>query len=62
LNAFSVVYLGVFDRHYRYERNGEKTRVDPRQSVLEARAAGPRQEWQLGSRQLFAKVQYLWRV
>jgi hypothetical protein len=62
LNAFSVVYLGVFDRHYRYELNGEKTRVDPRQSVLEARAAEPRQEWQLGSRQLFAKVQYLWRV
>jgi hypothetical protein len=62
LNAFSVLYLGMFDRHYRYELDGEKTRIDPWGSILEARAAGPGQEWHLGSRQLFAKVQYLWRV
>lgn len=62
LNAFSVIYLGMFDRHYRYETGDEVAKFDSGRSSFEALAAGPKQEWRLGSRQLFAKVQYLWRV
>jgi hypothetical protein len=62
LNAFSVLYVGMFDRRYRYELGDEITKIDSGRSSFEARATRPKQEWRLGSRQLFAKVQYLWRV
>jgi hypothetical protein len=52
----------MLDRHYRYEWDNEITLTDSGRSSVEARARRPNQEWRLGSRQLFAKTHYLWRV
>ncbi len=62
LNAFSVIYLGMFDRHHRYDLDPEATVGGLRPTGAEAGLAEPRQEWHLNSRQFFAKVQVLWRA
>jgi hypothetical protein len=62
LNAFSVLYLGMFDRHYRYDLDGGSSPAVSRRPFPDTLGETPRQEWLLGSRQIFAKVQYLWRV
>jgi hypothetical protein len=49
LNAFSVFYLGMSDEYLRF---GEEPEV----------GHGPRPQWDLGGRQIFAKLQYLFRV
>jgi hypothetical protein len=62
INAFSVLYLGVFDRHHRYGSGDALAKISPGGSIFDVLSENPGPEWHLGSRQLFAKVQYLWRV